>query len=290
MRRCRRDAAGQAGDRHRRLALAEELVEARPEQAERLLQVGDVHRPAAVGDRLQIGEVGAGDLRGVHEPGQHRRRGEERDARMVRGSGRGSRPRRNAAGRSGGRLAAGTAARRGRRRATPARRADACRARRACRCRRSSTGWRRAGCGGSASRPSAARWCRRYRTARPGRSAVPARDVAARRRAAASYSAVRVEMMSSSVSTVPASGASASARPGVATSSCAPELSAMYSTSRGWSRALAGTAHSPAAQQPNSSSKNSPQFSRLSSTRSPGARPRARNAPPMRATRSISSR
>ena len=44
------------------------------------------------------------------------------------------------------------------------------------------------------------------------------------RRASASYSAVRVEITASSVSTEPASGASASASPGVATSSRAPEL------------------------------------------------------------------
>jgi len=54
--------------------------------------------------------------------------------------------------------------------------------------------------------------------------------------------------------------------------------------------ALAGTAHSPAAQQPNISSTNSPQFSRHSSTRSPGRRPRARNPPATPAIRRASSR
>ena len=41
------------GDRHRRLALAVDLREARAERRERLLAVGDVHRPAAVDDALQ---------------------------------------------------------------------------------------------------------------------------------------------------------------------------------------------------------------------------------------------
>jgi hypothetical protein len=72
----------QPGDRHRRLALPEQLVEPRPEQPQRLFEIGDVHRPAAVIDRLQIGDVGAGHLGCMHQPGQHRRRREERDARL----------------------------------------------------------------------------------------------------------------------------------------------------------------------------------------------------------------
>jgi hypothetical protein len=105
----------------------------------------------------------------------------------------------------------------------------------------------------------------------------------------ASYSPVRVEITASSVSTEPASGASISARFGVAISNRARELPAMYSTSRGCSRAFAGTAHSPAAQQPNISSTNSPQFSSDSSTRSPGWRPRARKPPATPAMRRANS-
>jgi len=68
----------QPGDRHRRLALAEQLVEARPKQAERLFEIGDIHRPAAVIDRLQMAQIGARHLGRVGEPGQHGRRGEHR--------------------------------------------------------------------------------------------------------------------------------------------------------------------------------------------------------------------
>jgi len=67
----------QPGDRHRRLALAVKLKETRAEDLQRLFEVGNVHRPAAVIDRAQIGEIGGGDLRRVDEPGQHGRRGEE---------------------------------------------------------------------------------------------------------------------------------------------------------------------------------------------------------------------
>jgi hypothetical protein len=67
-------------------------------------------------------------------------------------------------------------------------------------------------------------------------------------------------MIRSSETTEFSSGARTSASAGVATSSRAPEFSAINSTSRGCSRALAGTAHNPAAQHPNSSSKNSAQF------------------------------
>ena len=69
----------QAGDRHRRFALAVKLVEARSENLQCAFQIGDIHRAAAVIDRAQIGEVGDGDLRRVDEPGQHRRRREHRD-------------------------------------------------------------------------------------------------------------------------------------------------------------------------------------------------------------------
>jgi hypothetical protein len=48
--------------------------------------------------------------------------------------------------------------------------------------------------------------------------------------------------------------------------------------------------HSPAAQQPNKSSKNSAQFSSDNITRSPGTSPRARKPPASLATRSANSR
>ena len=47
----------QAGDRHRALALAEELVEARSEQLDRAHGVGHVHGRAAIDDRLQVGTL-----------------------------------------------------------------------------------------------------------------------------------------------------------------------------------------------------------------------------------------
>ncbi len=43
----------QRRDRHRRLALTVDLGEARAEDLERLLEIGEVHRRAAVDDRLQ---------------------------------------------------------------------------------------------------------------------------------------------------------------------------------------------------------------------------------------------
>ncbi len=48
----------QRGDRHRRLALAVDLGEARSEDLERVGEIGQVHRCPAVDDRLQAGEVG----------------------------------------------------------------------------------------------------------------------------------------------------------------------------------------------------------------------------------------
>ncbi len=74
---------GQRGDGHRRLALPVDLGEARPEQVERVLQVGEVHRRAAVDDRLQVGQVGVDDRRVAGEALDHRRRGEERHAVPV---------------------------------------------------------------------------------------------------------------------------------------------------------------------------------------------------------------
>src|SRR6266568_1237544 len=50
------ETLGKPGDRHRRLALAVKLIEPRSEEAERLFEIGDIHRPAAVIDRLQIGK------------------------------------------------------------------------------------------------------------------------------------------------------------------------------------------------------------------------------------------
>src|SRR4029079_6419287 len=45
----------QGGDRHRRLALPVDLGQAGTEEGEGVLQVGEVHRRAAVDDRLQVG-------------------------------------------------------------------------------------------------------------------------------------------------------------------------------------------------------------------------------------------
>ena len=49
---------GQGGDRHRCLTLPIDLGETRAEDGEGVLQVGQIHRRAAVDDRLQMGEVG----------------------------------------------------------------------------------------------------------------------------------------------------------------------------------------------------------------------------------------
>lgn len=62
--------AAQSGDGHRRLALAIDLGEDRPECRDRLAQALDVHRAAAVDDRPEIG--GAAPARG-HQPLHHRR-------------------------------------------------------------------------------------------------------------------------------------------------------------------------------------------------------------------------
>src|SRR6201986_747114 len=75
-------ALREPSDGHRRLALAVELVESWPENVEGALQIGDVHRSAAVIDCAQVRYVGSGDLRRMYEPGQHRRCGEHRHARM----------------------------------------------------------------------------------------------------------------------------------------------------------------------------------------------------------------
>jgi len=76
-------AFGEACDRHRRLALAVELVETRPEELQRALEIGDVHRPAAVKDRPQIAQIGGGDRWGADEPRQHRWRRKHRDPRAA---------------------------------------------------------------------------------------------------------------------------------------------------------------------------------------------------------------
>ena len=74
---------GQGGDRHRRLALPVDLGQARPEHGQGVLQVGQVHRCAAVDDRLQVGEVGVGDRRVAGQPLHHGGGGEERHPRPA---------------------------------------------------------------------------------------------------------------------------------------------------------------------------------------------------------------
>ncbi len=65
------------GDRHRRFALAVDLREARAQRRERRLAVGDVHRPAAVDDRLQPLQRRGGKRRRRDESLHHRRRREQ---------------------------------------------------------------------------------------------------------------------------------------------------------------------------------------------------------------------
>ena len=67
---------GQHRDRHRRLSLAVDLGQARPEPVERAQAVRDVHRPAAVDHGLQPRRVAT---QAVDQPHHHRRRGEELD-------------------------------------------------------------------------------------------------------------------------------------------------------------------------------------------------------------------
>ena len=74
---------GQRGDRHRRLALPVDLGQAGAEHVEGVLEVGQVHRCAAVDDRLEVGEVGGGDGRVAGQPLHHGGRGEERHARPA---------------------------------------------------------------------------------------------------------------------------------------------------------------------------------------------------------------
>jgi len=76
-------AFGEPGNRHRRLALPVELVEPRAKELQRPLEIGDIHRAAAIEDRSQTAQIGVADRRGVDEPRQHRRRREHRDPRMA---------------------------------------------------------------------------------------------------------------------------------------------------------------------------------------------------------------
>ena len=72
----------QAGDGHRALALTEELPQARAEGVERAPQVAHVHRAAAVVERAQTGGARL-RARRLHEPRDHRGRGEHRHVRMA---------------------------------------------------------------------------------------------------------------------------------------------------------------------------------------------------------------
>jgi hypothetical protein len=72
----------QRGDGHRALALAVDLRELVAENRHRPLAVLDVHRPAAVDDRLQVAGVGACGGGAVDQAAHHRRRREQRGARM----------------------------------------------------------------------------------------------------------------------------------------------------------------------------------------------------------------
>ena len=74
---------GQGGDRHRRLALPVDLGQAGAEDGEGVLQVGQVHRCAAIDDRLQVGEVGGGDGPVAGQPLHHGGSGEERHPRPA---------------------------------------------------------------------------------------------------------------------------------------------------------------------------------------------------------------
>ena len=62
---------GQGRDRHRCLALPVDLGQAGTEDGEGILQVGQVHRCAAVDDGLQVGEVGRGDGPVAGQPLHH---------------------------------------------------------------------------------------------------------------------------------------------------------------------------------------------------------------------------
>ena len=74
---------GQGGDRHRRLALPVDLGQPGAEDGEGVLQVGQVHRCAAIDDGLQVGEVGGGDGPVAGQPLHHGGSGEERHSRPA---------------------------------------------------------------------------------------------------------------------------------------------------------------------------------------------------------------
>ena len=73
----------QGGDRHRRLALPVDLGQAWTEDGEGVLQIGQVHRRAAVDDRLQVRQVGCRQGRVPGQPLHHGGSGEERRPRPA---------------------------------------------------------------------------------------------------------------------------------------------------------------------------------------------------------------
>ena len=77
------ELAGEPGDGHRRLPLAVDLDELRPERGERPPGVLDVHGPAAVDDGLQVVAVHIRDAPRFEEAGDHRRCEEEARPRVV---------------------------------------------------------------------------------------------------------------------------------------------------------------------------------------------------------------
>ena len=74
---------GQGGDRHRRLPLPVDLGEARTEDGEGILQVRQVHRCAAIDDRLEVGEIAGGNGGVTGQPLHHGRSSEERHPRPA---------------------------------------------------------------------------------------------------------------------------------------------------------------------------------------------------------------
>ena len=79
---------GRDGDGHRALALAVELVELVAQQIERALEVGDVHRRAAVGDDLSAARVGRAGAAVLDQALHHGGREEDADVAGQRFSAR----------------------------------------------------------------------------------------------------------------------------------------------------------------------------------------------------------
>ena len=78
MRRVAKMRTGQGRDHHGAFALAVDLHEARPHHADGPLDVGGIHRRAAVHDGLEAGAIGARRLRVVDQPLDDGGRGEHR--------------------------------------------------------------------------------------------------------------------------------------------------------------------------------------------------------------------